>query len=244
MEIPLHQTHQRTNGLVTNYKRTKKWIMKPKALFLSCGVLAGITALTILPSCSSSPEKGSSSSPGGASAGPEVSNMATQKAELLFVQTAKNVSFANGSMTLHGVDPMTICFTDRPERIAGHMPTTKIIPMWGEGKNSFTADPPNATLSMFSGDNVSNVVVTLRNPRLSGDDLTYEVRSLEGTPPAQGGACSLFIDIIGMPLTPYSYAGAARPGYVYGGVYGPAFVPAPYHGYPVYRNLNGPPVVY
>src|SRR5262249_2277094 len=137
--------------------------------------------------------------------------------------------------TLHGVDPMTVCFTDRPERIAGHMPTTKIVPMWGEGKNSFTADPPNATLSVFSGDNVSNVVVTLRNPRLSGDDLTYDVRCLEGTPPAQGGPCSLFIAITGMPLTPFSYAGAARraarAGYAYPGVYGPAFVPAPYYGY-------------
>jgi hypothetical protein len=30
---------------------------------------------------------------------------------------------------------------------------------------------------------------------------------------AKGGACALFIDIIGMPRTPYSYAGAARRGF-------------------------------
>jgi len=54
------------------------------------------------------------------------------------------------------------------------------------------------------------VVVELKNPQLKGDDLTYDVRILEGKPPEKGGLCSLFIDIIGMPLTPMSYAGAAR----------------------------------
>jgi hypothetical protein len=57
---------------------------------------------------------------------------------------------------------------------------------------------------------VSDLVVELSNPQLSGDDLTYDARLLEGTPPANGGACALFIDIIGMPRTPVSYAGVAR----------------------------------
>jgi len=33
---------------------------------------------------------------------------------------------------------------------------------------------------------------------------------LQGEMPAKGGLVSVFIDIIGMPLTPISYAGAAR----------------------------------
>ena len=111
------------------------------------------------------------------------------------------------------------------------MPTANILPMWDEGKNSFTADPPNATLSVLKEGKESEVVMELRNPRLTGQDLTYDVKLLEGTPPAQGGPCSLFIDIIGMPLTPYSYAGAERRairrGYAYPGVYGPTVVAAP-----------------
>ena len=110
--------------------------------------------------------------------------------------------------------------------------------MWGEGKDSFLANPPNAILSVMNWDSVSNVVVELRNPQTNGDDLTYQVRLLEGKPPTQGGPCSLFIDIIGMPLTPMSYAGAARRAarrqYFYGGAYGPALV-SPYgygYGYP------------
>ena len=39
------------------------------------------------------------------------------------------------------------------------------------------------------------------------------MKVLEGTLLAKGGACALFIDIIGMPRTPYSFAGAARRGF-------------------------------
>jgi hypothetical protein len=74
-----------------------------------------------------------------------------------------------------------------------------------------TAGRISATFSVFSGDNVADLVVELSNPQLSGhDDLTYNARFLEGTPPANAGACALFIDIIGMPATPMSYAGVAR----------------------------------
>ena len=130
--------------------------------------------------------------------------------DVLFVQNAKNVSFDNGKVTLRGVDPVTVCFTDRPARMAGHMQTSKFIPLWSQGKDSFLKDNPNATLSVFGGDNVSDLVVELSNPQLSSNDLTYDARILEGTPPANGGACALFVDVIGMPATPMSYAGAAR----------------------------------
>src|SRR6266550_529624 len=106
--------------------------------------------------------------------------------------------------------PYKTGFTDRPARMAGHMQTSKLIPLWSHGKDSFLKDNPNATLSVFRGDNVSDLVVELSNPQLSGNDLTYDARILEGTPPVNGGACALFIDIIGMPATPMSYAGVAR----------------------------------
>ena len=134
----------------------------------------------------------------------------TGEVDVLFVQNAKNVSFDKGKIILRGIDPVTVCFTDRPARMAGHMQTAKFIPLWSSGKDSFLKDNPNATLSIFSGDNVSDLVVELSNPQLSGNDLTYDVRILEGTPTANGGGCALFIDIIGMPATPVSYAGVAR----------------------------------
>jgi hypothetical protein len=53
-------------------------------------------------------------------------------------------------------------------------------------------------------------VVTLTDPRLEDGNLFYNVSILEGAEAATGGACSLFIDIIGRPLIPVSVAGVAR----------------------------------
>jgi hypothetical protein len=135
---------------------------------------------------------------------------AAKQADFLFVQNAQSIHYADGKLTLKGVSPTTIMFSDRPERIAGHMATARFVPFWSKGKDSFLADPPNATLSIVDENKVNDVVVVLRDPELKGDELSYHVRVLEGEMPAQGGPVSLFIDIIGMPLTPLSYAGVAR----------------------------------
>jgi hypothetical protein len=132
------------------------------------------------------------------------------KPQFLFVQSAEGVTYADGRLTLKGISPVTILFSDRPERLAGHMATASFIPFWGEGADSFKSDPPNGTLSVVEGEAMDNVVMTLSNPQLAGRDLSYAVQVLEGTPPASAGAASLFIDIIGMPLTPVSFAGAGR----------------------------------
>ena len=57
---------------------------------------------------------------------------------------------------------------------------------------------------------MADAVVELQDPVLQGDDLSYRVKILEGEIPASAGAASLFVDIIGMPLTPVSFAGARR----------------------------------
>jgi hypothetical protein len=134
----------------------------------------------------------------------------TEKVQMLFVQNAQHAELSNGKLIMRGVSPATIFFSDRPDRIAGHIATKEMLPFWKDGKDSFTADPPNANLSIFGKAEVIDVVVELRNPVLKGDELTYDVKVLKGAAAAKGGPCSLFIDIIGMPMTPYSFAGAAR----------------------------------
>lgn len=90
------------------------------------------------------------------------------------------------------------------------MKTTAFIPFWSEGKDSFKSDPPNADISILEGKTLKQVVVVLQDPVLSGDNLTYTVKVLQGEMPATGADVSVFIDIIGRPLTPISYAGVAR----------------------------------
>src|SRR5215813_12345650 len=101
----------------------------------------------------------------------------SKTADFLFVQTAKGMKFdkATNKLTLTGVAPMTLFFTDRPERIAGNMKTTAFIPFWSEGKDSF--------------------------------------KIISGEMPTTASDVSVFIDIIGRPLTPLSFAGMARRSY-------------------------------
>jgi len=136
-------------------------------------------------------------------------------ADFLFVQSAKGMTFdkAANKVTLTGVSPVTVFFTDRPERIAGNMRTTAFVPFWSEGKDSFKSDPPNADISLLEGSSLKQIVVVLEDPVLASDDLTYTVKVLQGELPARAADVSVFIDIIGRPLTPFSFAGVARRGY-------------------------------
>lgn len=135
-------------------------------------------------------------------------------AQLLFVQNAQGIELAadGRTLTLKGLSPTTLFFSDRPVRIAGHYLTGEYLQFWKAGPDSFLKDPPNATLSVFEKgkDELSDIVVTLRNPRLSGNDLSYDITVISGTPPKTSGPASLFIDIIGLPFTPLSFAGVAR----------------------------------
>jgi hypothetical protein len=68
-------------------------------------------------------------------------------------------------------------------------------------------------VSILEGDELRQVVVVLRDPVLEAGNLTYTVKILQGDMPDKGADVSVFIDIIGMPRTPFSYAGAARRSY-------------------------------
>lgn len=140
----------------------------------------------------------------------EVPAPAPEKLEFLFVQTADSATLADGVLVMGGINPATLYFSDRPDRVAGHLTTEEFVATWGEGEDSFASNPPNATLSILTGAEPQEIVVTLTEPRIEDDALVYNVTIVEGADTATGGACSLFIDIIGRPLTPVSYAGVAR----------------------------------
>ncbi|MFZ0611511.1 MAG: hypothetical protein WAM73_04680, partial [Desulfobacterales bacterium] len=125
-----------------------------------------------------------------------------QKVELLLVQNSKGVAIDKnkGTLTLKGVGATTLFFSDRPVRMAGHYNKEDYLKLWADGKDSFSADPPNATLSVFEEgqDDLLDVVVKLQNPRYQGEDLIYDITLIEGKLPKVGGPSSLFIDIFGI----------------------------------------------
>jgi hypothetical protein len=143
----------------------------------------------------------------------EVTEQQLEDIEALFVQTAHSLtSEGDKSITLHGLSPSTIYFADRPQREVGHMSTKRFVDLWSVGDNSFETDPPNAVLSFAEPEDRApeEVVVTIRQPTLQGDSLTFEVDVLDGTLPASTGPCALFIDPFGRPLSPVSAAGMHR----------------------------------
>ena len=134
--------------------------------------------------------------------------------EEMFVQIARNVTSNQTTLTLEDVSPSTLYFSDRPERVVGHMTTEQFVKQWTEGPNSFFEDPPNAVLSYVgTGEDIpSDAVVVLRDPVASGSSLSYSIEVLEGAVPAESGPVTLFIDPFGRPLSPVSLAGMNRRG--------------------------------
>jgi hypothetical protein len=129
-----------------------------------------------------------------------------ERIDALFVQSATGFTSRGGTaVTLHGLAESTVYFTDRPRREVGHMRSSSFIELWDSGSHRFAVDPPNAVLSFLGdGEAPEDVVVVLHEPRLAGDDLTYQVDVLEGTLPEHTGPCTLFIDCFGRPLAPIS----------------------------------------
>jgi len=135
--------------------------------------------------------------------------------EALFVQTAQSVFTEGDTLTLRGVTPSTLYFSDRPERVTGHMTTADFVDLWAIGDNSFETDPPNAVLAFLEpgGDVPDDVVIVLNKPNLDGaGNLSYTIEVLEGTVPTHAGPVSLFIDPFGRPLSPVSVCGVRRRG--------------------------------
>lgn len=185
----------------------------------------------------------------------QTQHQAAQVFPSLIVMNARGASMQGGKLTLVGIAPNSIVFADRPHRAAGHDLTPRLLEEWAPGNTdpeSFTKNPPNATISVFKkdGSGIVDAVIVMKAPKLEGDRLTFDVDVLEGDIAGGDGPASVFIDIIGRPFTPLSYAGVARRtawrGAMYTGaaVAGAAAVGAaaaygPYYRPPYYRPPCG-----
>jgi len=131
---------------------------------------------------------------------------------LLHVQTAESGTLLNQDdklgPTLNEVSPITVYFSDRPNRITGSESTQDIVEKWS---NSFQIDPPNAAIDILNGDDEQDVlIVELMNPVYNANttSLQYDVIVLkefsdglahytddsDDSIPESFGAVALFID--------------------------------------------------
>jgi hypothetical protein len=144
----------------------------------------------------------------------------------LIVMNARGASLQGGKLTLTGVAPNSIVFADRPVRAAGHSLTTNLLEEWSPNNTSdesFTKDPPNATVSVFStdGSKIRDAVVVLKTAKLEGDRLSFDVDVLEGDLAGGDGPAALFIDR-------FAFGGFHGGGFHAGGMGG--FHAAGFHG--------------
>ena len=127
--------------------------------------------------------------------------------EAMFVQVARNMTMEGDKVTFHGLAPATLFFSDRPQRVVGHLSAQQFVAEWSKGENSFAADPPNAVISFLAAadETPEDAIVVLKDPGLEGDAITYSVDILEGSLPDQGRI------VLGLhrPLRPPALAGVA-----------------------------------
>jgi len=132
--------------------------------------------------------------------------------DMLFVQDAKAMVFDGSLLTLKEANPNIIFFCDRPVRTAGHMNRDAFMKLVTEGENSFADNPPNAAVSIIDAKGeVTEAVVTLsKRPVVSGNDMVFPIKVLDGKLPNAGKTVIMFIDPIGRPMSPTSAAGVHR----------------------------------
>ena len=132
--------------------------------------------------------------------------------ELLFVQEAGGVRFADGKLTLTDLNPQTLYFADRPDDIAGFLTYREYVELVYTGPDNFEEEPPNATLLTVDGDRMIETVLELSaKPVMEGEDMVFtSVKLILGEPPAEGVRAVLFIDTVGRPMSPTSVAGVHR----------------------------------
>ena len=126
--------------------------MKREVIFNATGLL--LVALIVV-GCSPPAQTEDTSAVSALSDSEEGSTQADETVEevnYLFVQGARGSSLEGGVLRLIDIDPATLFFSDRPDRITGHLTTEEFIANWSEGDDSFASDPPNATLSILSGE--------------------------------------------------------------------------------------------
>src|SRR6476469_7373660 len=59
--------------------------------------------------------------------------------DAMFVQVAPAAESADGRLILKNVAESTLFFSDRPQRVVGHIHTAQLVSVWDDGDNSFAA---------------------------------------------------------------------------------------------------------
>jgi hypothetical protein len=128
-----------------------------------------------------------------------------EKIEELFVHLGSGVTCTPATLTIEGVALSRLAFSDRLERVVGHVTTRQFVDDCTPGPDSFESDQPNAVPNFPEADGApGDSLVERRARRLTAHD-----RVLERAVASVAGACSLVIDPFGRPRSRLRLRGAS-----------------------------------
>ncbi len=112
-----------------------------------------------------------------------------------FVQQAGEMSFDGKQMTLSSLGAGTLFFSERPYRLGGQLDNADFAGLWSQqGTDSFSADPPNAVVSILADRGKVPPLVELTSAKVDGSSIVYGVKVLRGELPEKAENIALFID--------------------------------------------------
>lgn len=126
---------------------------------------------------------------------------AKQKLSLLFVLASKEATISKGPdglvLTLKDPNKKVLYFSERPNRVAGHIALATFVKGWSKGKNSFKADPPNAVFVHAGSDKGIPVELTAVALTPDGSSVEFNIEPVGDSGSALIGKFSkghLFVD--------------------------------------------------
>ena len=140
--------------------------------------------------------------PAGDAAGDmDAMSSADSDVDFLFALTGTALGLnLNGRIIVKGVSATALYFSDRPYRLVGSTAIEDFVAQWEVGDDTFGENPPNALISCFGDNGVSNLVVVLTEPELDDGDLSFAVEVLTGDLVPSHGPVNVVIDSAGAPM--------------------------------------------
>lgn len=167
-----------------------------------------------------------------------------------YVQQAASMTFDGTNMTVEGLAPATIFFSDRPYRLTGQMDAQKFVDLWKSPNGPFAVDPPNAAVSVLGNVSEAPAIVELTSAEKSPTGIKYGVKVISGKLPDSASNIAIFVDAVHVRRVGPGYYGYRTHPYYHHPVPGPYCYHAPqapecrwhvhpYHPYyPPYRPYH------
>jgi len=92
----------------------------------------------------------------------------------LFSVHAKNGYIKKGKLFLNNVGPSVTYFSDRPQRIAGHMDTDKFLMTWRDR----SLRSPNIIISFKDNGVYADMTLEVGDPLYDGNDISFHILGL------------------------------------------------------------------